>query len=331
MLTAILAVFLFVIMIFPHELGHFVVAKAVGVKVNEFAFGMGPAIWKKQKGETLYAIRIFPIGGYCLMEGENEESDNERAFNNKSGKAKIAVLLAGSVMNVLIAILVMIILMGVIGSPTTTIAKVESGSPAYTAGIQKGDTIVAVNSSKVKEWNDLSTLISKNTKGMTITVNRNGADRELQVTPVKSDGRYIVGVTPAVSHNAFTAVKNGIISTVTMTRTMFISLQQLFSGQVAAKNLSGPVGIVSLVHQSELYGLYYFFYLLAFISINLAVINMLPLPALDGGRIVFVIIRAITGKKITDSMEATVHAAGMILLLGLMVFVTWNDIVRLFQ
>lgn len=331
MLTAILAIFLFVIMIFPHELGHFIVAKAVGVKVNEFAFGMGPAIWKKQKGETLYAIRIFPIGGYCAMEGENEDSDHERAFNNKSGKAKIAVLLAGSVMNVLIAILVMIILMGVIGSPTTTIDKVQSGSPAYTAGIQAGDTIMAVDSTKVEKWNDLSTLISKNTKGMTITVDRNGVTKDLKVIPVKSDGRYIVGVTPAVSHNAFTAVKNGLISTWNMTKTMFVALQQLFSGQVAVKNLSGPVGIVSLVHQSESYGLYSFFYLLAFISINLAVINLLPLPALDGGRIIFVIIRAITGKKITDKMEASVHAAGMILLLGLMVFVTWNDIVRLFQ
>lgn len=330
MLTAILAIVLFVILIFPHELGHFIVAKAVGVKVNEFAFGMGPAIWKKQKGETLYAIRIFPIGGYCAMEGENEESDNERAFNNKPGWAKIAVLIAGSAMNVLIAVVILTIMIGVIGSPTTTIDKVQKNSPAYTAGIEKGDTITAINGTKVNTWNSLSTLIQKSSKAMTVTVSRSGSTMDISVTPTKSNGRYIIGITPTARHNALTAVKNGLISTGQMTKTMFKGLKQLFTGQVSAKNLQGPVGIVTMVHQSESYGIYYFFYLLAFISINLAVINMLPLPALDGGRIVFVIIRAVTGKMITDEMEGRVHAIGLMLLLGLMVYVTWNDIVRLF-
>jgi regulator of sigma E protease len=134
-----------------------------------------------------------------------------------------------------------------------------------------------------------------------------------------------------MDHSPVLAVKNGVISTGQMTVTMFKSLKMIFTGKVGMNDLQGPVGIVSLVHQSESYGLYYFFYLLAFISINLAIINMLPLPALDGGRIIFVIIRAITGKVITDKMEGNVHAAGMLLLLALMLFVTWNDIVRLFK
>ena len=330
MLTAILAIVLFVILIFPHELGHFIVAKAVGVKVNEFAFGMGPAIWKKQKGETLYAIRIFPIGGYCAMEGENEESDNDRAFNNKLGWAKILVLVAGSAMNVLIAVVILSIMVGIVGSPTTTISKVQASSPAYTAGIQSGDEITAVNGTAVKSWNNLSTLIQNNKKAKEITVKRDGQTMTFTVTPEKTEGRYIIGITPTMKHNAFTAVKNGCISSWQMTKTMFVSLKQLFTGQVSTKNLQGPVGIVSMVHQSESYGLYYFFYLLAFISLNLAIINMLPLPALDGGRIVFVIIRAVTGKMITDEIEGRVHAIGLMLLLGLMVYVTWNDIVRLF-
>mgnify|MGYP001190367438 CR=1 FL=1 len=331
MLTAILAVVLFVILIFPHELGHFIAAKSVGVKVNEFAFGMGPALWKKQKGETLYAIRLFPIGGYCAMEGENEESDNDRAFNNKPGWAKILVLVAGSMMNVIIAVVILSIMMGVIGNPSTTIDKVQAASPAYTAGMEKGDVITAIDGTAIKNWSDISTLIQKNRDGMTVTVNRSGKTVDLRMTPEKSQGRYIVGITPTMNHNPLLAVKNGAVTSWKMLGTMYVSLKELFSGQVSAKNLQGPVGIVTMVHQSESYGLYYFFYLLSFISINLAVINMLPLPALDGGRILFVIIRKITGRMISDKMEANVHAAGMILLLTLMVFVTWNDIGRLFS
>ena len=331
MLTAILAIVLFVILIFPHELGHFIAAKSVGVKVNEFAFGMGPALWKKQKGETLYAIRLFPIGGYCAMEGENEESDNDRAFNNKPGWAKILVLVAGSLMNVIIAVVILSIMLGVAGSPTTAIDKVQTGSPAYAAGMVKGDVITSIEGTEIKNWNDISSVIQKNKDGMNVTVNRNGKTVNLQMTPEKSNGKYIVGITPAVTHNPVLAVRNGVLASWNMLGTMYVSLKEIFTGQVSAKNLQGPVGIVTMVHQSESYGLYYFLYLLSFISINLAVINMLPLPALDGGRILFVIIRKITGKMISDKMEASVHAAGMIMLLTLMVFVTWNDIGRLFS
>lgn len=331
MLTAILAIVLFVILIFPHELGHFIAAKSVGVKVNEFAFGMGPALWKKQKGETLYAIRLFPIGGYCAMEGENEESDNDRAFNNKPGWAKILVLVAGSLMNVIIAVVILSIMLGVAGSPTTSIDKVQAGSPAYAAGMVKGDVITSIEGTEIKNWNDISSVIQKNKDGMNVTVNRNGKTVNLQMTPEKSNGKYIVGITPAVTHNPVLAVRNGVLTSWNMLGTMYVSLKEIFTGQVSAKNLQGPVGIVTMVHQSESYGLYYFLYLLSFISINLAVINMLPLPALDGGRILFVIIRKITGKMISDKMEASVHAAGMIMLLTLMVFVTWNDIGRLFS
>ena len=142
--TAILAIILFCVMIFPHELGHYISAKRLGVKVNEFAFGMGPVIWKKQKGETLHSIRLFPIGGFCSMEGEDEDSDEPRAFNNKKPWQKIIILAAGSFMNVLCAILIMSIVVGVLGFTTTTIDAVSEGSPAETAGIMAGDEITAI-------------------------------------------------------------------------------------------------------------------------------------------------------------------------------------------
>ena len=329
-MTIIYAVILFVLLIFPHELGHFLVAKAVGVRVNEFAFGMGPALFKRQKGETLYAVRLIPIGGYCAMEGENEESDDSRSFNNKPGWAKIAVLLAGSAMNVLIAVLVLSIMMGVVGSATTSVDQVQADSPAYAAGLQTGDKILAVDGEEIGSWQELTQVISGSADTRAITVERDGREITVDITPVKGeDGRYIVGITSAVSHNAFTAVKNGSKATWNLTVVMFDALKQLVTGSASTEDIAGPVGIVTMVSETTNYGLTYFGYLLALMSLNLAVINMLPLPALDGGRILFVIIRRITGRMITDQLESRIHATGMILLFGFMIFVTWNDITRL--
>lgn len=330
-MTVIYAVILFVMLIFPHELGHFTVAKAVGVKVNEFAFGMGPAIFQRQKGETLYSIRLIPIGGYCAMEGENEESESSRAFNNKPVWAKISVLLAGSAMNVLIAILAMTLVMGYIGTATTTIDEVQTGTPAYEAGLLSEDKVLSVNGTPIEKWNDIAAAIGSGEDRLSITVERNGEEKTFEMTPEKTeDGRYIIGVTSKVSHNALAAVSNGAKGTWSMTKGMFSALAQLVSGEVSTDELSGPVGIVSLVSETKNYGMIYFGYLVALISLNLALMNMLPLPALDGGRIIFVIIRKITGKMISDNLEGKIHGAGMILLFGFMIFVTWNDITRLF-
>ena len=330
-MTVIYAVILFVMLIFPHELGHFVVAKAVGVKVNEFAFGMGPAIFQREKGETLYSIRLIPIGGYCAMEGENEESENSRAFNNKPVWAKISVLLAGSAMNVLIAILAISLIMGYIGTATTTIDEVQTGTPAYEAGLLAEDKILAVDGKAIEEWNDLAAVIGSAEKEISVTVERGSEEKTFQLTPMEAeDGRYIIGVTSKVSHNALTAVKNGAKGTWSMTKSMFSAVGQLVSGKVSTDEISGPVGIVSLVSETKNYGMIYFGYLVALISLNLALMNMLPFPALDGGRIIFVIIRKITGKMISDNLEGKIHGAGMILLFGFMIFVTWNDITRLF-
>ncbi|MBR3755990.1 MAG: RIP metalloprotease RseP [Firmicutes bacterium] len=330
-MTAIYAMILFVLLIFPHELGHFIVAKAVGVKVNEFAFGMGPALFQKQGEETLYSIRLIPIGGYCAMEGENEESDNPRSFNNKPGWAKITVLAAGAAMNVLIAILALTIVAGVVGNPTTTIEKVEPDSPAYVSGLLPDDTIVAIDDRQIKDWKDVGAAIAASPDQVKVTVERDGQSENLQITPKQADdGRYIIGITAKVSHNPVTAAVNGVKSTWNMTIMMFQSLYMLVSGDVPASDIAGPVGIVSMVSDTTSYGWYYFVTLVALMSINLAILNLLPFPALDGGRILFVFIRKITGKMISDDLEGRIHMIGMLLLLALMIFATWNDIVRLF-
>lgn len=331
MLTVILALVLFLFLIFPHELGHFMMARAVGVKVNEFAFGMGPAVWQKQGRETLYSIRIFPVGGFCAMEGENEESDHEGAFNNKPWWAKILVLIAGAAMNVLIAVVVMSVIILISGTATTTVDKVENGSPAQIAGLKQGDKIEYISGKKIEGWNNISKFIGNKGKKIEIKVSRNGKYETFKINPRKEKDRYVIGITPVIEKSPSKAIIGGFKSTWYITRQMYKSLGMLASGNVAMKDVSGPVGMIGLVHQSAARGLISFFYLVALISLNLAIFNLLPLPALDGGRIIFVIIRMITGKAITDKQEAMVHGAGMVLLLSLMVFVTWNDIIKLFK
>ena len=332
MTTAILAILLFCIMIFPHELGHFIAAKRMDVKVNEFSFGMGPAIWKRQKGETLYSIMLFPIGGFCAMEGEDEESEEPRAFTNKKPWQKIVILAAGSFMNVICAVIIMIIVTGILGFTTTTIDEVTAGSPAAKAGIVQGDEIVEINDKKVESWGDVSQYIGEaGEKSVTIEVSRDGNAKTLVMQPEYDDaGRYVVGIKCAISHSPLRAIAEGSKATWNMTVDMFDVLGQLFTGKLGTENLSGPVGMVQMVSETTQYGFWYYGFLTALICMNLAIMNMLPFPALDGGRIIFVLYTAITGKPVSQKVEGTIHFVGIILLFALMIYVTFNDITRIF-
>ncbi len=330
-MTVVYAVILFALMIFPHELGHFVAAKSVGVTVNEFAFGMGPALFQRQRGETMYSVRLVPIGGYCAMEGENEDTGNAGSFNSKPVWAKLTVLFAGSAMNVLIAILALSIFIGAVGSVTTTLDEIQPDSPAFTAGLQKGDRLLSIDGKKIESWNDVTQAMGEGSGSRTIEIERDGETLTFDAVPEKNEeGRYVIGILPQVTHDPLTAVKSGLKLTGNMTVLMFDSLKMLVTGQVSTDEISGPVGIVTMAGETSKYGISYFVNLLALMSLNLAIINLLPLPALDGGRILFVIIRKLTGRMISDELEGRIHSIGMVLLLVLMVFVTWNDITRLF-
>ena len=340
MKTAVLAILLFCIMIFPHELGHFIAARRMGIKVNEFAFGMGPVLWQKQGPETLYSIRLLPIGGFCAMEGEDGESEEPRAFNNKKPWQKIVVLVAGSFMNVVCAVLIMTLVVGIMGFTTTTLDEVTAGLPAEKAGLLPGDKILQIDGTEIKEWNDVSAVIyAAEGAEIEVLVERGRETQVVKMIPAVQEGTdasgnpvtgYVIGVTCKVSHNPFKAVTAGLQSTWNMTKTLFESLRMLATGEAGVDDLSGPVGMVNMVSQTSQYGFWYYGFLTAFICINLAVVNMLPLPALDGGRILFVLYSAITGKAVSERVEGTIHFAGMMLLFGLMIYVSFNDIVRLF-
>ena len=330
-MTLIYAVLIFCLLIFVHEFGHFATAKMCGIKVNEFAIGMGPALFQKQKGETLYSVRAIPIGGFCAMEGEDEDSEDERAFNNQPAWQRAIVLAAGSIMNLLTAIVLMIIIAFYMGQATTTIETVQDASPAYEAGIMAGDEVIKINGTDIEEWSDLQAIVGGNEgEAVTFTVVRNGSEDDIEVTPEydKEAGRSLVGVTPTMARNPVKAVGTGITNTWDMTVMMYDLIGQLFTGDVSAKELSGPVGIVYVVNDSAKMGFIYVVYLAALLSLNLAVINLLPFPALDGGRLLFLVIRKITGKRVTDEMEGKIHFIGIMLLFALMIYITWQDIIR---
>lgn len=327
--TIIWAIIVFCILIFVHELGHFSVAKAVGIKVHEFALGMGPQIFSFKKGETQYSLRAFPIGGYVKMEGEDEESNDERGFNNKPGWAKAFVIISGSAMNYFLAVIILIAILFSTGFQSTTIQETVQGAPAMQAGILAGDTIIAVNGEETGTWNEIVTAIS-NTDGQNIAfkVDRNGTILSITsaVTKEEGTGRTIVGIIPTREKDALNSIKYGFFSTFDISYQMVAYLGKLVTGQGSVNDLVGPVGIVSVVGDYAKMGFIYLAQLTALISLNLAIINMLPLPALDGGRLLFMVIEAVTRKKISDEIQGKIHFVGFMLLIFLMIVVTFKDV-----
>ncbi len=344
----ILSVFLFGLLIFLHEGGHFVTAKLSGVQVNEFSLFMGPAIWKKQKGETLYALRCIPIGGYCAMEGEDDDSENPRAFRNAKVWKRIIILAAGSFMNALTGLLIVLLLVSFTYSaiPGTTLSGFHPDYAYHTENdLQTGDRFVSIDGERVYVNSDIAMLLSRSTTGVyDIVVERDGKTVELSDYTLKAqkyDGQLRYGFNIA----AMEKTVGGVLayswnSCVNFARLVRLGLQDLITGRAGLSDMSGPVGIVKVVTdagkeaQSIGAGVLNVLYLFAFIAVNLAVMNMLPIPALDGGRIVCLLlttlIEKIIGRKLNPKYEGYLHAGFLVLLLLVMAVVTFKDIFSLF-
>ena len=347
----LLAILMFGFLIFIHELGHFLSAKLLDVQVNEFAICMGPVLWQKKKGETTYSLRAIPIGGFCAMEGEDEESDNPRAFPQKSWWRRLIILAAGSFMNFVAGFLVIVLLYtGASAYSAPIVTDFFEGCPLESAdGLQAGDELYKIDGRRVYLYSDVGMLLSRNKTGVyDVVVKRNGELVELhefemkpQLYMVDGQQEYKYGLYFGTVPGGFSnCLKYSWYTAMDFARLVWMSLEDLVSGLVSVSDMSGPVGIVSTIsevgNQSATVrdGLQNIAYLGAFIAINLAVMNMLPLPALDGGRIFLLLVNslftAITKEKIPAKYEAYVHAAGMVLLLGFMAFVTFKDIWKLF-
>jgi len=385
LVTAIVTIVIFLVLISFHEFGHFIMSKAVGVKVLEFAVGMGPAIFKKQGKETLYSIRILPIGGYCKLEGEDEKTDDERAFCNQKLWKRFLVVVAGAVINLILGFLIFIIMIaGQDSIVTREIAEIDTRSSLYDTVAQTGDIIVAVNGKKVHLYNDIQ-LYSQGFKAddeITLTLKKGKEKKTVVVKPSLLEERYqyqedgvrifstmngetwesfklyqdnekeIVADRIGKEYSAsalkigYTPVKEAVTlwnmipeayhNTGFVVRLVYNALWDLIRGQGNVDDLSGPVGIVSVVNtavKAETHNPYLNFLqilnIMALLTINLGIFNLLPLPALDGGRLFFMLIELIRRKPVPAEKEGMVHAIGLLLLLAFAVVISFNDIMKL--
>ena len=341
-MSYILALIIFSAIVIFHELGHFLLAKWNGIEVIEFSLGMGPRLLSHVWGDTRYSLKLLPIGGSCQMVGEEEASDSAGAFGNKSVWARIAVVAAGPVFNFILAWVLALIIVGSVGYDNTMVDIIPD-SAAAEAGMEDGDQIISINGSRTWLYREVS-LYSSLHQGQTATVvfERNGEKQTVVLTPKQSDtGAYLYGFSRTVQRE-----KGGALETVGYScaeirywlKATVESLKMLIGGQVGLEEMSGPVGIVSTIgdtyKESRVDGWYYvtmnMIMIAILLSVNLGVMNLLPIPALDGGRLVFLILEAIRGKAIPAEKESMVHFTGFVLLMGLMAVILFSDLHKLF-
>ncbi len=340
----ILAVAFFGVIIISHELGHFSVARLFKIKINEFSIGMGPAIFKKKGKQTLYSLRALPIGGYVSMEGEDEESTDENAFCNKPVWQRFLVVLAGATVNLILGALLTALLISqqnLVG--TNVIHSFEEGSQLQASGLMAGDEIYKINGRLVLSDADLSYLMfARGEESIDVVVKRNGEKitiNDVKYTTVIENGeeKIVSDMTILGVDKTFASVsKAAIRQTVSSARLVWMSLGDIITGKYGLKDLSGPVGTVEIIADaaqasttSANYSM--LINIMAFISINIGVFNLLPIPALDGGRLFFMLIEMVFRKPIPPKYENWVHGAGLIILLAFMAVVTFSDIFKLFQ
>lgn len=340
----ILAIFVFSAIIIIHELGHFLLAKANKIRVDEFSLGLGPTLFGKQIGETKFSLKLLPFGGACMMGEDDVEDMSEGSFNSKSVWARISVIVAGPVFNLVLGWILCVIMTVWVGYIAPVVTGVEPGYSAEEQGMQEGDVITKIDGKRIHLWDEISlkNLTNVNSKPMEITYLRDGKETTIIVEPRQlendlfprmgisgSSERTRTGIISSLQYGAYT-VKYWIDYT-------FESLKMLVTGQAGIKDLSGPVGIVNVVddvYQNSIqYGIKNLILNMMnfciLITANLGILNLLPIPALDGGRLVFLILEAIRGKRISPEKEGMVHFAGFVALMVLMVIVMYNDIMKI--
>ena len=336
MTTLLVAVIIFGLLIVTHELGHFMVAKMVGIRVHEFSIGMGPVVLSTRKGETVYSLRAFPIGGFNRMAGmEPGDLEDERGFNKKSVGQRMAVIVAGSAMNFLLAIFLFIFVFMGIGVPsnTTVVGGLLPGRPAEQAGLQRGDRILAVAGQEVDNWRELVEIIHRSPgKPLNLLVERAGKQMQFTVTP-EMDPQSKVGLIGIEQMwkqlGFFSSILRGIQQAMAVGVLILTSLVQMVTGQVPAE-VAGPIGIVQLAGEAARLGLASVLDFAGLLSLNLGIINLFPIPALDGSRLIFLGVEGVRGRPVNPERENFIHLIGFALLILLMIVITYQDLLRIF-
>lgn len=335
LISAIKIIFLLGFLILIHESGHFLVAKLCKVKVNEFAIGFGPTIWKKQGTETKYALRLIPLGGFVSMEGEEEASDAEGSFSKASIPKRIAIVIAGATVNIVFGLIVYFILMTSTGvTISNEIGSILDGYNSVNSGLQVNDKVIEIDGNPIKTKNDVTKILAQNNgKELKLKVERNEDIVEISLLPTEKEVNgikgYYIGVTFKPVENTFiNHVYYGFTETLKFSASIVENLKNLISGGVNPNEMMGIVGISDVVVSTN--GFKEFIYILALVSVSLGVTNLLPIPALDGGKLVILIVEAIRRKPIKQELEASITLVGFSILIALSLYVTYNDILRIF-
>lgn len=336
-MAILITIIAFGIMVVLHELGHFILAKSFGVQVHEFAVGMGPKLFSFGKGETKYSLRLFPIGGFVKLEGENEleENDNPRSFSNLKPFKRILVLIAGAFMNILLGILIFAFINIKTGVTPSVIKDIAPEFKTEQTLLLPEDEIIKMDSTNIHTYDDVALFMSRADKSeIIVTVKRNQEKLEIPIKPFRTESGFKLGVIfQAQKANVFTAVRYAFYDAVHITKSVLYAVGDLITGRVGLNALSGPVEIVSVVgdvtSQKTDYTYLAVLMLFAMITVNLGVFNLLPFPALDGGSIVFALYELITRKKVKAEIVGYISAAGFVLLMVLAVYVTVGDILAI--
>lgn len=335
--TIIIAIVMFLLLVTIHEFGHFIVAKLSGIKVNEFAVGMGPEIVSNQKGETKYSLRLLPIGGYCAMEGEDDESNDPRSYDNAPAYKRFLTILAGPLMNLILAVIVFTIVAFNSGTATNSVGGFTDDSKAKEAGIILDDEILSVGDREINDFTDISKNLTSfyernpKDKPVTVKVRRDNEEKSFDIIPSFQDDMAYIGVTAKMRDVGFLeAIGLGFKETGRNIKLIFTVLGNLFTGKLSFGALSGPVGVVKEIGNQAQNGVMNVLYFLSYISVNLAVFNLIPFPALDGSKIFTNLYEMITKKRVNKKIEEKVTIAGFIILLSLILIVTIKDIFTLF-
>ena len=343
LVTIISAVFVFGLLVLVHELGHFITAKMTNMRVDEFAIGFGPKLFGWRKGETAYAWRLVPLGGFNRIAGmdmdEEEDDAGDRAYFRRPVWARMIVILAGSFMNFLLPVVLFfgIFLYAGVQTPSTepVVGAVIAGRPASMAGLEAGDRIVAINGDKIVQWKDITAALQKNAdKPSEITYQRGEERKSVTVIPAEdtSSKRYVIGIAGSVESQSVglvDAMSLSLTKTASIFDSMLHALGQLFTKKGAASELSGPVGVAQMAGEVAQHGFIPLLNFAAFLSLNLGIVNLLPVPALDGGHFVMLVVEAVRGKPLSKKAMYYVQLVGVGILISLMLFATFNDVTRL--
>lgn len=342
MITIIATIFVFGVIVLIHEWGHFITAKLTGMRVDEFAIGFGSALWSRRKGETLYSLRAVPLGGYNKIAGMTEEEANEenvprdRAFVYKPLWARFVVIAAGATMNFVLAILLFIGVFAFRGIDTINeepvIGRLLPNTPAAVSMLRPGDRIVEIQGTKINKWTDISPRMQElGGQTVNVTVSRNGELHRIELVPKIDNNRVMLGITPEIMTREVGIGESIVLGTdraLLMLKQMLIGLGMLVTGNAPAADLAGPVGIAQMAGTVARTGIWNLLIFTGILSLNLGLINLLPVPVLDGGHLVLILLEALRGKKLPDKALYYIQMVGIAMLATVFLWATGNDILR---